>query len=210
MLEKLLSGGKLEKKTLELIRKYLSVLCAGTECFNSVLISKSKEKTYCVESLEREADSIKREIISTIYEGAFLPYIRPNLCTFIEILEKVFDFLKHAAFEYRYLNFKIFRDVEEDCIKVSKFNVEMCKLLSKAFECLIVKDNLREKNLAIRIYEKKIDELKFEIIEKLRNIHIENFWDGKVISNFIDYLTNLSNLIEDASDYLSILYLSLH
>ncbi len=85
----------------------------------------------------------------------------------------------------------------------------MCEILSLAFEALIDKGDLKEKNLAIRICEKQIDDLKFDIIEKLRKIEIQNFWDGKIISDFVDYLTRLSDLLEDASDYLYIIEISL-
>jgi uncharacterized protein Yka (UPF0111/DUF47 family) len=85
----------------------------------------------------------------------------------------------------------------------------MCEILSLAFDSLIEKRDLKEKNLAIRIFEKQIDDLKFNMIEKLRKIEIQNFWDGKIISDFVDYLTRLSDLLEDASDYLYIIEISL-
>jgi predicted phosphate transport protein (TIGR00153 family) len=212
MLEKLLGGGKLEKKVLEKIKKYLDTLCSATECLKNLLITEDVERSYCVENLEREADVLKREIIATIYEGAFLPYVRPNLCTFIEITEKAFEALEICAFEYRYLNKNIYQNIKEDCLKVAKINVEMCQILIKAFEALRGKDNLRERNLAIRICEKKIDEIKLEITEKLRKCdtcEIINFWEGKNISEFVESLVRISDIIEDASDYLYILDLSL-
>jgi len=212
MLEKLLGGGKLEKKVLEKIKKYLDTLCSATECLKNLLITEDVERSYCVENLEREADVLKREIIATIYEGAFLPYVRPSLCTFIEITEKAFEALEICAFEYRYLNKNIYQNIKEDCLKVAKINVEMCQILIKAFEALREKDNLRERNLAIRICEKKIDEIKLEITEKLRKCdtcEIINFWEGKNISEFVESLVRISDIIEDASDYLYILDLSL-
>ncbi len=63
--------------------------------------------------------------------------------------------------------------------------------------------------MAIRIYEKQVDDLKFDISEKLRTVEIKDFWDGKTINDFVGYLTKISDLIEDASDYLYIIELSL-
>jgi len=57
---------------------------SATECFKGAITTGNTEATFCVADLEREADSIRREIISTIHEGAFLPFIRPNICRFIE------------------------------------------------------------------------------------------------------------------------------
>ncbi len=212
MLEKFWGSGKLEKKVLEKIKDYLNTLCSATQCLKEVLTKEYIEETYCVENLEREADYLKREIISMIYEGAFLPYIRPNLCAFIEMTEKAFNYLKLCAFDFRYLKLDIYKEIKEECIKVADINVEMCQILIKGFEALTKKDDIREKNLAIRIYEKKVDDIKLDISEKLRNSELAkqvNFWEGKTIAEFVDSLVSISDIIEDASDYLYILDLSL-
>lgn len=209
MLEKLLGGGKLEKKVLDNTKKYLQILRSAVECLKNTFLTENIEGTYCVDALEREADSLRREIISTIYEGAFLPYIRPNICNFIEITEKAFDALKTCAFEFRYLNKDFFQKIKEDVLRIANINLDMSEILIKAFEALIEKNNIREKNLAIRIYEKKVDEIKLDIAEKIRKWEITNFWDGKNISEFIEALAKISDIIEDASDYLYIIDLSL-
>jgi predicted phosphate transport protein (TIGR00153 family) len=209
MLEKLFGGGKLEKKALENIETYLQIFVSAQECLKTLLLTEDLERSYCIESLEREADAVRREIISVIYEGAFLPYIRPNLCTFIEITEKAFDFLKICAFEFRYFDKTFYQDIKDEVVRVANINVEMAEILYKAFQSLMEKDNLREKTLAIRIYEKKVDELKLDLTEKVRRKEITNFWEGKNISNFIDALVKISDIIEDASDYLYILDISL-
>lgn len=209
MLEKLLKGGKLEKKVITNIENYLKVLYSAMECLKNVFITKDIEKTYCIENLEREADFLRREITSTIYEGAFLPYIRPNICTFIEISEKAFDALKICAFEFRYLNKEFFEKIKDEVIKIADINLEMSEILMKAFQCLIEKNNLREKSLAIRICEKKIDEIKQDLTKKIREWEILNFWEGKNISEFIEALVKISDILEDASDYLYILDISL-
>ncbi|MCS7279107.1 MAG: TIGR00153 family protein [Thermodesulfobacteriaceae bacterium] len=208
MLDKLFRTGKVEKKVIEKIKKYIHLLCNSADCLLNTFKNYDLEGTYCVGNFEREADIIKREIISLIYEGAFLPYIRPNLLRFIEILEKAFDNLKHLSSNFRYLNLNLYKKIEEDCSKIAFMNTEICQILLLAFESL-EKDNLREKNLAIRIYEKKIDEIKLDLIEKLKKLEIQNFWDGKILSDFLELLTSFSDIIEDASDHLHILELSL-
>uniref|UniRef100_A0A7V6CDJ4 TIGR00153 family protein n=1 Tax=Thermodesulfobacterium geofontis TaxID=1295609 RepID=A0A7V6CDJ4_9BACT len=209
MLEKLIGGEKLEKRALEYIQNYLKIFISAQECLKTLLLTEDLERSYCIENLEREADSVRREIISTIYKGAFLPYIRPNLCTFIEITEKAFDFLKTCAFEFRYINKEFYKDIKDDVVRIASINVEMAEILYKAFQSLLKKDNLREKNLAIRICEKKIDELKLNLTEKIRQKEITNFWEGKNVSDFTEALAKISDIIEDASDYLYILDISL-
>ena len=70
-------------------------------------------------------------------------------------------------------------------------------------------DDLREKTLAIRIYEKKIDDIKFGLIKDIRKIPVNNFWEGKILSDFISGITNISDIIEDASDSLQIINVSM-
>ena len=82
-------------------------------------------------------------------------------------------------------------------------------MLLIAFETLFDKGDLKEKTLAIRIYEKQVDEIKFDLISKLRKKEVKDFWEGSILSDFISYLTRISDIIEDASDYLHIINLSL-
>ena len=209
MLEKVFSGGKTEQRVIENIKKHIKTLCSASDCFKKAVEGQNKDLMFCVSDLEREGDAIRREIISTIYEGAFLPFLRPNICRFVEIVDEAFDVLEDAAHEFEYLDSKLDKEIEEDCIKIADMNLKMCEMLSIAFETLFSKEDIREKNLAIRIYENKIDEIKFDLTEKLMRKEVKNFWEGKILSDFIAYLTHVSDVIEDASDYLYIINISL-
>ena len=202
-------GGKTELRVIENIRRHISVLHSASECFKKALETRDKDQMYCVPDLEREGDSVRREIISAIYEGAFLPFIRSNICRFVEIVDEAFDILEDAASEFEYLGPKLDEDIEEDCIKIADINLNMCDMLLIAFETLFDKGDLKEKTLAIRIYEKQVDEIKFDLISKLRKKKVKDFWEGRILSDFISYLTSISDVIEDASDYLHIINLSL-
>ena len=202
-------GGKKELRVIENIRRHISILYSASECFKKALEARNKNQMYCVPDLEREGDSVRREIISAIYEGAFLPFIRSNICRFVEIVDEAFDILEDAASEFEYLGPKLDEDIEGDCIKIADINLNMCDMLLIAFETLFGKGDLREKTLAIRIYEKQVDEIKFDLIRKLMKKEVKDFWEGRILSDFISYLTRISDVIEDASDYLLIINLSL-
>jgi len=202
-------GGKKELRVIENIRRHISILHSASECFKKAMETRDKNQMYCVPDLEREGDSVRREIISDIYEGAFLPFIRSNICRFVEIVDEAFDILEDAASEFEYLGPKLDENIEEDCIKIADINLNMCDMLLIAFETLFEKGDLREKTLAIRIYEKQVDEIKFDLVSKLRKKEIKDFWEGSILSDFISYLTRISDVIEDASDYLNIINLSL-
>lgn len=207
--EKVLFGGKTEQKVIENIKRHITTFCSASDCFKKAIEEQDKDQMFCVPDLEREGDSIRREIISDIYEGAFLPFLRSNICRFVEIVDEAFDVLEDAAYEFEYLDPKLDEEIRDDCIKIADINSKMGEMLLIAFETLFSKEDLREKSLAIRIYEKKVDEIKFDLINNLRNKEIKDFWEGKILSDFISYLTHVSDVIEDASDYLQIIQLSL-
>ncbi|MGQ9569939.1 MAG: TIGR00153 family protein [Thermodesulfovibrionales bacterium] len=209
LLEKVFSGGKTEQKVIENIKRHIKTLCSALDCFKKALEDNNKDQMFGVPDLEREGDVVRREIISNIYEGAFLPFLRPNICRFVEIVDEAFDVLGDAALEFDYLDSELDKVIDDDCIKIADINLKMCEMLLIAFEALFHKEDLREKNLAIRIYEKKVDEIKLDLIKKLRKREVKNFWEGKILSDFISYLTHVSDVIEDASDYLYIMNVSL-
>lgn len=208
MLNKVFGGGT-EQRVIDNIKKHMRILLSASECFKKGVENWDKEQMYCVADLEREGDGIRREIISTIYEGAFLPFLRTNICRYVEIVDEAFDALKDAALEFKHLGPKLDDDVVEEFIKISEINSQMCDMLIIAFETLFNKGDLREKTLAIRIYEKKIDDIKFDLIGKLREKDVKDFWEGRILSDFMSYLTHISDVIEDASDYLHIINLSM-
>ncbi len=202
-------GGNTEQKVIDSIKKHMQILYSASECFKKGLQGWDKDQMYCVANLEREGDSVRREIISTIYEGAFLPFLRTNICRFVEIVDEAFDVLKDAASEFENLGPKLDQEIREDCIQIADINQQMCDMLMIAFDTLFNKGDLREKTLAIRIFEKKVDDMKFDLNGKLRNKEVKDFWEGKTLSDFISYLTHISDVIEDASDYLHIINLSM-
>ncbi|MCX5719060.1 MAG: TIGR00153 family protein [Nitrospirae bacterium] len=208
-IEKMLFGGKAEQQVLEKIKTHIRILWSASDCFHKAFEERDRDLVQCVPDLEREGDSVRREIVSKIYEGAFLPFLRSSICRFVEIVDEAFDVMEDAAYEFENLNLQLDEEIEEDCIKIADTNAKMCEMLLIAFEALFGKGDLREKNLAVRIYEKKVDEIKFDLLKKLRKIEIKNFWEGKTLADFVSYLTHVSDVIEDASDYLTVIKISL-
>jgi predicted phosphate transport protein (TIGR00153 family) len=206
-LEKLLAPGKKEQVVIEGLTKHIKLLCSAIEVFQRGLEEKNKKLMDDVKELEREADIIRREVISRIYEGAFLPYLRPSLCKLTELVDNVFDCLEDAAYLYQTL--KPQGLIQKDVDQVASLNLEMCRMLLISFEALMSGGDLREKALAIRVYEKKIDDIKFDLLADLRTIPVSDFWEGKTLSDFVSSLISISDVIEDASDYLEVINVSL-
>ena len=206
-LKKILSYGKKEDQVIENVKEHLRLLCLAFESFYSGIRNNDSTKMREVIDLEREGDSVRREIISTIYAGAFLPYLRPDLCRFVETLDRVFDSLEDTAFNYS--DVVLPEEITEECVRVASMNTNMCEMLAISFDAMVNGEDLREKALAIRIYEKRIDDIKFSVLKEMRTISVDNFWQGRTLAEFVSDLTTISDMIEDASDYLQIINISM-
>jgi hypothetical protein len=206
-LEKIFSKGKKENQVIEHITKQIKLLCTTCGFFKTALETDNPSLMRQVMDIERSADNIRRDIISKIYEGAFLPYLRPDLCKFVEIVDSIFDLLKDTG--YRYLDLKLPKELKGECVQVAFLNRRISEMLLISFESMLKGEDLREKILAVRIYEKKIDDIKFDLIRDARKIDITNFWDGEILSQFLSCLTSISDVIEDASDHLQIIHVSM-
>jgi len=206
-LDRIFSHSKKEKKVIERMEAHIKLLCTACDLFKTALEKEDRNLMRKVNNLEREGDSVRREIIATIHDGAFLPYLRPDLCRFVEIVDRVFDLLEDTA--YHFLDTHLPQELKRDSAHVAFLNFRMCEMLLITFEAMLRGEDLREKALAIRIYEKKIDDMKFGLRKDLRKVPVEVFWEGQVLSDFIEDLTAISDVIEDASDYLGIINVSM-
>jgi predicted phosphate transport protein (TIGR00153 family) len=207
LLKQLFPIGKKEDLVIDKISGQIKLLCSACESFRDAITNRDLRLMHRIIEMERDGDVLKREIFSTIYAGAFLPYLRPDLFRFVHIVDDVFDLLEDAAFQY--LELTIAPQIDFECSRVAELNLRMCEMLGITFEAMLKGEELREKILAVRIYEKKIDDIKFEIIKKIRSVEVKSFWEGTVLHDFISSLTSMSDMIEDASDHLQIISASL-
>lgn len=209
MFKKLFSGGNPEQAVIDKISEHIRILSTAADALREGIEKNDRELIASVSDLEREGDSIRRAIVSHIFEGAFLPFLRPFICRFVEMADQVFDELEDAAVLYGHAEPYLKGEIRENVLKVAALNTHMCEMLLIAFETLFSSGDLREKSLAIRVYEKRVDEIKFDLLEQVRTVEPASFWDGRTLARFIDYMTQISDVIEDASDYLQIINVSL-
>jgi len=207
--KKLFSGTSAEEVVIGEIAAHIRTLIAASEALHEGIEKNDPEKIASVSDLERDGDSIRRSIISHVFEGAFLPFIRPFICRFVEMADQVFDGIEDAAMLYGHAQPYVTGEIRTNVLKVAALNTQMCEMLQIAFGTLFSNGDLRDKSLAIRIYEKRIDEIKFDLLEQERMIQPASFWDGRTFARFIDAITQVSDVIEDASDYLQIINVSL-
>ena len=207
ILKKIFPKENKEQVVIDEMRNLMELLVNAFEAFRKGIETRDRNVLRRVIDHERRGDSMRREIIARIYEGAFLPYLRPDLCKFVEILDDVFGVLKETT--YYLLEANIPEQISDDCARIATLNVRSSEMLLMTYDAMLNGEDLHEKTLAIRIYEKKIDDIKFGVVKDLRAIPVRDFWEGKMLSDLVSGLSDLSNIIEDASDYLQIISASM-
>ena len=129
------------------------------------------------------------------------------MCKFVSVVDEVFDLLKDSASYYA--GVQLPEKLKSECVRVSRLNARVCEMLLLSYEAMLAGEDLREKSLAIRIYEKKIDDIKFDLLEDAKTVEVETFWEGRILADLIHTLTSISDVIENASDQLQIINVGL-
>jgi hypothetical protein len=154
-------------------------------------------------------DTLRREVALLLYEGAFLPVIRADLYNFAEVIDEVLDTLEDTSISYTRVARELDPHIKEMCLRVAKINLKMSKYLISAFDALGEDEDLRDKTIKIRAYEREIDIIKNDIIKSLARVEVKTYWEGKNLSDFVEDLVEISDYIENAADLIQILNVSL-
>jgi predicted phosphate transport protein (TIGR00153 family) len=205
--KRMLGQGK-EGVLIDHFKKHIKLICDACEIFSIAIKNNDKIMISEICEIEKIGDSIRREIVLKLYEGAFLPGIRGNLYRLAETVDEVLDTIEDATVMYLLLP-KIDDDIMNDCIRISEINVKISKDLLRAFEALEKEEDLSDKTIKIRAREEEVDTIKRDMFKKLIKKDVNNFWEGIIMYNFIRHLTNVSDLIEDAGDIIQTLNVSL-
>jgi len=205
---KRLFAGSREREVIKLFKEHLNSVKLSCEVFAKAIETDDKSLLNEVCELEKTGDAIRREIALKLYEGAFLPVMRGTLYKLAETVDEILDTLEDVAIDYVRLA-SLDSDVRELCVKVANLNTKMSVNLMEAFEALGGKADPSDKTIKIRVREREVDAIKHEIYRKLIKKEVSNFWEGKILSDFIDNLVKVSDIIEDAADLIQILNVSL-
>lgn len=205
-------GGKLENEVLELIRNHLEILMTACETFKLALDTDDDSLLNSVCDLEDEGDRIRREIAMRIYEGAFLPYIRPNIYRFAEVVDEAIDKLEDTVYDYIYLKAckdRTLLDISKDeFLRIAELNMKASKKLVEAFNSLIEGGDLSKMTVKIRVYEREVDSIKHKLNEKIRGVNVD-VWSALTFLDLLYHIVSITDLIEDAGDIIQIINVSL-
>jgi hypothetical protein len=207
-IRKILIGGEREREILDLVREHIGILDEAAETLRIAIESDNPSLNYEICELERTGDVVRREIALKLYEGAFLPAIRAEFYRFSELVDESIDLIEDTSVYFNMLS-TIPAEIRDLCHRIARLNCRMIEYLLKAFDALEGEGDLTDKIIRIRSKEQEIDGLKREIHSKILHIDIKSFWEGYILSNFLDNLVNISDKVEDAADVIQILHASL-
>ncbi|MET1124041.1 MAG: TIGR00153 family protein [Archaeoglobaceae archaeon] len=204
-IKKFVFGGEKERTVLSLVDEHVNLLINASDIFRAALQRDDRSILGEVCELEKLGDSVRREAILRIYEGAFLPSIRPMLCDLIEMIDEVLDELEDLAILF--LRIKLPEVLREDLTRIAEINHVMTGLLYDAIQSMNGEE-LGEILLKIKIREEEVDAIKARIYEKVHKVDFDSYLDWHFLMKFIDKLVNVSDLIEDAADQVQVISVS--
>ncbi|MEM1579336.1 MAG: DUF47 family protein [Archaeoglobaceae archaeon] len=199
---------KAEERVINGIAQMLNLAFSACEALKRAVEDKNKALLEEIFRFERDGDEIRRNITQEIYQGAFLPYLRPNIFRLVENVDEILNTAEESAMNFQKIENLKFLEIEE-IFSILELNIRICSVLSKNFSSFLREpEKLREGVIVVRMMEKEADNIKFAVFEKLKEIEID-FWDGYFLANFVDSLERISDIAEETMDMLQIILLSL-
>ncbi len=207
-IKKLVFGGEKEREVIDRFKEHIKLTSEANEVMKAVIEHGDQSLLDEICEIERMGDAIRREIMLSIYGGAFIPALRQNLCHLAESLDEVLDELEDIANLMNLIN-----DIPEfllpDMSRVAELNSKMSDYLLEAFEALEKSGNLADILLKIKIAEEEVDRIKGSIYKKLKNVELGGFLEWYFFIKFVEKFVNVSDLIEDCADIIQMLNVSL-
>jgi len=207
-------GESRERKTFSKIQQHVETiyktvveLDAAFEEFGKGNDKAFKEKVGRVDALEKQADKLRRDIEEDLYSGAFLPVSRSRILDFAENVDKVADAAEDAV---KLLSFLDKKEIPDDLFTLLRSGVkkavEGVEYLQEGVKSIEELDRIREILNDIRSKEHESDEVAHEAYKLIYH----NERDARrlqLLSKLVDFISNVSDTAEDASDALSLIVL---
>lgn len=198
-----------EERVISNIGQMLNLSLSACELLQKAVLEKNKHLLEEVSRLERDGDDLRRSTAREIYKGAFLPYLRSNILRLVEDVDDILNTIDKAGKYFRKIQKLDFLNSAYEIERILELNVILCKILSKNFmEFFKTPEKLSEAVIVVRMLEKEADTLKHSLLESLREKNFE-LWDGLFTFNFVESIEEISDVIEDTTDTLQVIVLSL-
>lgn len=207
-------GRSAEKEIVDLMRKHMQKIFAMNnvlvEAGNAVVAGKYKivgEKAKEISEMEHEADGVRREMLSKLYGGAFLPGMRMQLYNLINMLDDIAGDIQNSIQAFVYLRNKTFpKEVKSIFSKIIAETSETLLSLGKALEDLLEgKPELASDVKEVLKKEHNIDLLKKELFDYTLFAKKLDPLSSRVIGDIVDFVSHISDMAETCADQMELL-----
>lgn len=209
-----LFGKSKERETIEYVKEHIGhvydTVASLKDVFNALEkgdeagLEDSRAK---VDSIEKKADDARRRIEEELYSGAFLPVSRGRLINFVDEVDWVADTAQDAS---RMTEFLAKEKIGPELMTTLK------EMLDSSVECVgYLSDAVNELGESEKMIEaiRKVNEIEQEI-DLMENKAFHLLYDREysprnmiLLSKLIEFIGEVSNKAEDASDKLSLINL---
>ncbi|MFX1375745.1 MAG: DUF47 domain-containing protein [Promethearchaeota archaeon] len=171
-------------------------------------VEKSHELFHKVDVLERDADSLRREILKNISIGELNPSIRQNLSHLIKRMDDVANCCTGVARRINTIPLKFWEQSSSETIELilemMKTTVECVQYLDKiVLDLLEERKHITEYAQQINQLEHKVDLLNIKLRKNLQETDYKvNFFTTFTAGNVFDILEAISDSIEGVADYI--------
>ncbi len=195
---------------LKLIGKIAECLRASMDTIQHYLkaeIDEAKEMAKKTDHLEAETDEIRREVEGLLFSGAFLPSLRGDVHVLVEAMDKIADSAEACCDFAMGQRPEVPEDFKSDFHKVTVDSIYSYDPLKEAAENLFSEKEkdvsiIREKIRDVGMRESDVDDLEWKLTRRIftsdlplaQKLHLQHW---------LEKITNISDRVEDTSDWLS-------
>lgn len=202
-------------KHAQIVQECIKELDKG---LNNLLTEKMDAKTIeafdKVESLEGDADDLRRVIQKDISRGELNPSVRQNLSHLIKRMDDVANCCTGVARRITTIPMKFWIQSNPETINIilemMKATVKCSEYLDKiVIDLLEERKNVKEYAKQINSYEHDVDMLNIKLRKSLQETTYDvNFFTAFTAGNVFDILEAISDSIEGVADYIMVLLTS--
>jgi predicted phosphate transport protein (TIGR00153 family) len=177
-------------------------------------LQKAHDLLLNVDTLEGDADDLRREIQKDISRGELNPTIRQNLSHLIKRMDDVANCCTGVARRISTIPVKFWEQCSDLTLnlilEMSQTTVECVQYLDKiVIDLLGERNNIKEYAKLINQHEHKVDLLNIKLRQSLQETDYSiNYFTAFTVGNVFDILEAISDSIESVADYIMVLFTS--
>ncbi|MEA3506193.1 MAG: TIGR00153 family protein [Elusimicrobiota bacterium] len=201
---------KKEKKVEKLIKEHLDTVVKTVKSMEETIScyvdgdeKGAHENAFKTHSLEGEADSKRREIIETLYKGAFMPAIREDLINYIAKQDKIADAAESCCDFIISQTPEVPETFREDFIQLARASFDTLQPLQTALDKYF---NDYKKILScikdVNTREEQADTIEWHLTEKVFQSDELSLAQKIHLREFLFHVVHISDVIEDTADML--------